>query len=99
MYRFVSLDFFVLRKLPDAALRLRFPPPRNFCTKFCVEAVTCRDTISSALTSGDLFSAVSVKMLPAARRASYPTALPALQSMGLMNLKRPPKKLPIPWPR
>jgi hypothetical protein len=45
---FVSLAFLVFRLLPNAAFRLR-PRPRNFCIRFCVDAVTCLEYIRQGI--------------------------------------------------
>jgi hypothetical protein len=67
--------------------------------KYSVDSVTCLEAISQALTSGDLFSAISNKILPPVRNVSRSKALAPFQRTGLTQRNKLPKKLPIHSPR
>jgi hypothetical protein len=85
----VSLGFLVfVLVVPSTRLRAR-----NLRIKYCVASVTCLETMS-----GDIFSAISVNILPPVRNVSRPTALTPLQMNGLTIRNRPLRKLPIPCP-
>ena len=90
---FFFLVFLVFRDVVRLS-RLR-PRPRNLLIDFCVDSVTCLEMISSALTSGDFFSAISVKILPPLHNDSRPRALVPLQKMGLTNGNELPKNFPF----
>ena len=68
-------------------------------TIFCVDSFKCLQTISPALTSGDLFSEISDKILPPVSNVSRPRALAPLERMGLIHRNIVPKTFPIPCPR
>ena len=55
--------------------------------------------MSRTVTSSDVFSAMSVKILPPARNVSLPRVLALLQRIGLLARHKPPIKLLNPWPR
>ena len=72
--------------------------PRNLPIKCCVHTVTCIETISRGFTSGDLFPAMSVRILPPVRNVSRRRVLAPLQRIGLTTRHKPHKELPIPQP-
>ena len=94
--RFAFLLFFVTEVTTLASLP---PSPLRLPITFCTDSVMCLDTISSGLTSGDLFSAMSVNNLPPIRNVSGPTALDPSYSRGRTQRKILPKKLLMPCPR
>jgi hypothetical protein len=60
----------------DVVVAVRWRPlPPNFWVNFCVDSVTCFETMSPGLTSVALFSAMSVQILPPVRNVSRPRDL------------------------
>ena len=95
---FVSFISFSL--VLDVGPLARFRPrPRNLLIKFCVYFVTGLETISPAFTSGDMFSAISDKILPPVFKVCRPRALSPLQRTSLTQRNKLPKKFLIPCPR
>ena len=88
--------FFVTDETPLARLR---PPPRRLPIRFCTDSVRSLDTISLGISSCDLFSAMSVRILPPVRNILRTTSL-LRAKVGVGPTERDcRKKLPIPCPR
>jgi len=74
---------------PAVCLARLLPRPRNLLIKFYAYSVTCLDTISPALVSSvDLLSAISVRILPPVSNVSRPTTLDPHNSIGWTQLNR-----------
>jgi hypothetical protein len=62
--------FFCFIDLAEAAAGRLPPRPYNLLINVCADSNTCFDTISLALTLGDVFSAMSVRILRPVRNVS-----------------------------
>jgi hypothetical protein len=64
--------------------------------KFCADSDMRLETMSTGLTSGDVLSAKSDKILPPVRMVSRQSDWAPLQIMGLIHRQNPVNTLPTP---